>query len=194
MRASEAEILIIPGLGGSGPDHWQSRWESKLPSARRVVQQDWDRPALTAWRGRIVEEVERAEHPVILVAHSLGVLVAAHSALLARGTNGNKVKGAFMVAPPSQNILSIFDAVDPAFLILPGTASISHRFDCKPRRQIFLLRRQRGFGEIPWRKARRRRLFRSHQQRKRAWPVAGRPDVFRCVAKDAVKAVRPCLK
>jgi uncharacterized protein len=120
MRASEAEILIIPGHGGSGPDHWQSRWESKLPSARRVVQQDWDRPALTAWRGRIVEEVERAEHPVILVAHSLGVLAAAHSApLLARGTNGNKVKGAFMVAPPSQNILSIFDAVDPAFLILP---------------------------------------------------------------------------
>jgi predicted alpha/beta hydrolase family esterase len=120
MRASEADILIIPGLGGSGPDHWQSRWEAKLPSARRVVQDDWERPELAAWRARIVEEVGRAEHPVILVAHSLGVLAAAHSApLLARGTNGSKVKEAFMVAPPSQNILSIFDAVDPAFLILP---------------------------------------------------------------------------
>ncbi|HMF06513.1 MAG TPA: alpha/beta hydrolase [Methylocella sp.] len=120
MRASEAEILIIPGLSGSGPDHWQSRWEAKLPSARRVVQDDWERPELAAWRDRIVEGVERAAGPVVLVAHSLGVLAAAHAApLFGKGANGSKVKGAFLVAPPSQNILSIFDAVDPAFLTLP---------------------------------------------------------------------------
>ncbi|MGI8570047.1 MAG: alpha/beta hydrolase [Methylocella sp.] len=50
MRASEAEILVIPGLGGSGPDHWQSRLEAKIPTARRVVQADWEHPALDAWR------------------------------------------------------------------------------------------------------------------------------------------------
>jgi uncharacterized protein len=121
MRACEAEILIIPGLGGSEPEHWQSRWEAKLPSARRVVQDDWERPELAAWRGRIAEEVECAERPVVLVAHSLGVLAAAHAApLFAKGANGSKVKGAFMVAPPSQNILSMFDTVDPAFLAFPS--------------------------------------------------------------------------
>jgi uncharacterized protein len=121
MRASKADILIVPGFKGSEPEHWQSRWEAKLSTARRVAQDDWESAELSAWRGRIVEEVERAARPVVLVAHSLGVLAAVHAApLFGRGANGIKVKGAFLVAPPSQNILSIFDAVDPAFLSLPG--------------------------------------------------------------------------
>ncbi|MGH6835150.1 MAG: RBBP9/YdeN family alpha/beta hydrolase [Methylocella sp.] len=121
MRAAEAEILVIPGLGGSGPDHWQSRWEAKIPSVRRVVQADFEHPALDAWRDRIGEEVERAARPVILVAHSLGVLAAVHAApFLAKGESSGKVKGAFLVAPPSVKILAGLDALDPAFLIVPG--------------------------------------------------------------------------
>jgi uncharacterized protein len=116
MRASEADILIIPGFRGSDPEHWQSRWEAKLPSARRVLQEDWERPKLAAWRARIVEEVARSGRPVILIAHSLGVLAAVHAAPL---FPDGKVKGGFFVAPPSQKILSIFDTVDPAFLTLP---------------------------------------------------------------------------
>lgn len=117
MRTSEADILIIPGLGGSGPDHWQSRWDAKLPTARRVVQADWDRPELQAWRGRIVEEVERAERPVILVAHSLGVLATIHAAPVLGASK--KVKGAFLVAPASGEVLAGLEAVDPAFAALP---------------------------------------------------------------------------
>jgi predicted alpha/beta hydrolase family esterase len=121
MRASEADLLIIPGLGGSEPEHWQSRWEAKLPSARRVIQKDWDRPELAAWRGRIIEEVERAENPVIFVAHSLGVLAAVHAGpLQARGAIGSKIKGGFLVAPPSAAGLSDFNELDPAFLTLPS--------------------------------------------------------------------------
>jgi serine hydrolase len=121
MRTSEAEILLIPGLGGSGPDHWQSRWEAKIPAVRRVVQEDWDNPRLTAWRDRIVAEVERAAHPVILVAHSLGVLGAVHAApFLAKGESSGKVKGAFLVAPPSIEGLAGLGALDPAFLNVPG--------------------------------------------------------------------------
>jgi uncharacterized protein len=115
MRASEADILIIPGVRSSGPEHWQSLWEAKLPSSRRVVQDDWERPELAAWGGRIVEEVERAAGPVVLLAHSLGVLATVHAAPFLAG----KVKGAFLVAPPSQNILSIVEGIDPAFLTLP---------------------------------------------------------------------------
>jgi predicted alpha/beta hydrolase family esterase len=103
MRASEADILVIPGLGGSGPDHWQSRWEAKIPAVRRVIQADWEKPGLDAWRDRIVAEVERAARPVILVAHSLGVLAAVHAApFLAKGESSGKVKGGFLVAPPSR--------------------------------------------------------------------------------------------
>ena len=121
MRSSEADILVIPGLGGSGPDHWQSRWEAKIPAVRRVVQADWEKPERDTWRDRIVEEVERAARPVILVAHSLGVLAAVHAApFLAKGESGGKVKGGFLVAPPSVEVLSGWDTLDPAFLAVPG--------------------------------------------------------------------------
>jgi uncharacterized protein len=120
MRTSEAKILVIPGLGGSGPDHWQSRWEAKIPAVRRVVQADWETPGLAAWRDRIVEEVERVARPVVLVAHSLGVLAAVHAApFLAKGEGSGKVKGGFLVAPPSVKILAGLDALDPAFLTFP---------------------------------------------------------------------------
>ena len=121
MRASEAEVLLIPGLGGSGPDHWQSRWNANLPTARRVVQADWEKPGLAAWRDRIVEEVAREARPVVLVAHSLGVFAAVHAApFLAKGECNGKVKGAFLVAPPSAKVLAGLDALDPAFLTVPG--------------------------------------------------------------------------
>jgi predicted alpha/beta hydrolase family esterase len=120
VRAQDADILIIPGLGGSGPDHWQSRWEAKLSSARRVIQEDWESPVLDAWCGRIIEEVEKAARPVVFAAHSLGVLAAVHAAAnLARKDSGGKVKGGFLVAPPSAEALTELDAVDRAFLTLP---------------------------------------------------------------------------
>ena len=120
MRTSDAELLIVPGLGGSGPDHWQSRWEAKIPAVRRVVQADWDNPRLADWRDRIVEEVARAARPVVLVAHSLGVLAAVHAApFFAKGQSSGKVKGGFLVAPPSAKTLAGLDALDPAFLTFP---------------------------------------------------------------------------
>ncbi|HKU44709.1 MAG TPA: alpha/beta hydrolase, partial [Polyangiales bacterium] len=39
--ASLSDVLIIPGLGGSGPQHWQTRWE-QLHGYRRVEQREWD--------------------------------------------------------------------------------------------------------------------------------------------------------
>jgi uncharacterized protein len=115
MRASEVDILIIPGFRSSEPEHWQSLWEAQFPTARRVFQDDWEKPELAAWRGRIAEEIARAAGPVVLLAHSLGVLATIHAA----PSLASKVKGAFLVAPPSKNILSIFDTVDPAFLTPP---------------------------------------------------------------------------
>jgi predicted alpha/beta hydrolase family esterase len=121
MRTSDADILVIPGLGGSGPNHWQSRWEAKISTVRRVVQDDWEKPELDAWRRRIVEEVARAPRPVILVAHSLGVLAAVQAApLLAKEPTRGKVRGGFFVAPPSATVLANLEAVDPAFLAPPG--------------------------------------------------------------------------
>jgi predicted alpha/beta hydrolase family esterase len=112
MRSSDADILIIPGLGGSAADHWQTRWEQKLSTARRAVQYDWDRPVLEAWRARIIEEAAQATRPVVLVAHSLGALAVAHAAPFLAG----KVAGGFLVAPPAASGLAASIAeIDPAF-------------------------------------------------------------------------------
>jgi predicted alpha/beta hydrolase family esterase len=88
-------VLIIPGFGGSGPDHWQSRWQARLTGARRVEQADWDRPHRADWIARLDEAVASAEHAPILVAHSLScALVACWAATCAR-----PVHAALLVAP-----------------------------------------------------------------------------------------------
>ncbi|MGV1782096.1 RBBP9/YdeN family alpha/beta hydrolase [Agrobacterium vitis] len=96
MKASQAEILIVPGYTNSGPDHWQSRWEGKLSTARRVEQAEWAKPVREDWVERLVEEVNRAEKPVVLVGHSLGVPTIVHAVPHFQ----RKVAGAFLVAPP----------------------------------------------------------------------------------------------
>lgn len=92
-----ATLLIVPGLGGSGPTHWQSRWEVDDPRTRRVEQRSWDEPVLAEWRDMLERSVTAAAEPVVLVAHSLGALLVAH---WAQGGSVERVRGALLVAPP----------------------------------------------------------------------------------------------
>ena len=97
MRSNELDLIFIPGLGGSDPDHWQRRWAGKLATARFVEQSDWDHPELSAWTAAIAAAAHSATRPIVFVAHSLGVasLLHALSAL-----DGADIRGAFLVAPP----------------------------------------------------------------------------------------------
>lgn len=97
MKASEAEILIVPGYTNSGPDHWQTRWQGKLATARRVKQAEWSKPVREDWTERLRQEIDAAVKPVVLVAHSLGVATAVHAVT---PENAGKIAGAFFVAPP----------------------------------------------------------------------------------------------
>ncbi|ODR91451.1 RBBP9/YdeN family alpha/beta hydrolase [Sinorhizobium alkalisoli] len=96
MKVSDAHILIVPGYTNSGPDHWQSRWERKLSTARRVVQAEWSKPVRDDWVGRMVDAVNAATKPVVIIAHSLGVPTAVHALPHCK----RKIAGAFLVAPP----------------------------------------------------------------------------------------------
>ncbi len=49
--------LIIPGLNGSGPDHWQSVWERERDDCRRVVQAHWNDPQPDAWCAQLDDAV-----------------------------------------------------------------------------------------------------------------------------------------
>ncbi|MDJ1158424.1 alpha/beta hydrolase [Chelatococcus sp. SYSU_G07232] len=116
MRAADCDILIVPGWSGSGPDHWQTRWEDKLSTARRVEQEDWYKIHRDGWAARVAAAVEAATRPVVLVAHSCGVPAVAHAApLLPAGT----VRGAFLVAPPGERAIRAIPGADPAFTPYP---------------------------------------------------------------------------
>ena len=115
MRSRDTDILIIPGLGNSGPEHWQSRWGAKLPNVHVVEQDAWDSPVASAWIARIVEAARRCERPTVAIAHSLGVIALVEAVpqlprLLA---------GAFLVSPPSEATLAGLPEVDPAFRPFP---------------------------------------------------------------------------
>src|SRR5690606_4665460 len=97
MKIKDAEILIIPGYTNSGPDHWQSRWQARMGSARRVEQGEWTKPVREDWVANVAEEIGRATKPVVLVAHSLGVAAAVHAV---GNIPDGQVRGAFFVAPP----------------------------------------------------------------------------------------------
>lgn len=105
MRTSDVDILIVPGWSSSGPDHWQSRWQRSLTTARRVEQDDWLTPVRDRWVERIAAEVARATRPPVLVAHSLGCAAVVHAARkLPRGL----VAGAYLVAPADVDNASLW--------------------------------------------------------------------------------------
>jgi predicted alpha/beta hydrolase family esterase len=90
-----APVVIMPGLGDSGPDHWQTRWHVLDPSARRVVVRDWDRPDRADWVSALADAVQNCPAPPVVVAHSLGCLT-----LAVLSERGPKLHGALVVAPP----------------------------------------------------------------------------------------------
>jgi predicted alpha/beta hydrolase family esterase len=92
-------FLSIPGWQNSPAEHWQSLWErSSDGQIRRVVQRDWEQAERGEWVRGIEEAVAWTATPVVLIAHSLGVLAVAHWA--AASVNAGRVAGAFLVTPP----------------------------------------------------------------------------------------------
>lgn len=92
-------VLTVPGLHGSGPAHWQSRWEARFPGLHRVEQHDWSRPSLHLWADRVHERVaqgrQSAPRGAVLVAHSFGCLATVRQAAL----DPEGIAAALLVAP-----------------------------------------------------------------------------------------------
>ena len=93
---ARCRVLLVPGIGNSGPKHWQSRWESEHDSHVRVHQGDWENPVCADWVGALEVAARRAAPGVLIAAHSLGCLVVAH--WLARAPVA--IAGALLVAVP----------------------------------------------------------------------------------------------
>src|SRR5690606_41054645 len=96
MKISECDILVLPGLGNSGPGHWQLRWAERMASAAIVEQADWHEPDLDDWVDTIDQACRLTTRPVVLVAHSLATIAVAQAA----PKLPDNVRGAFLVSVP----------------------------------------------------------------------------------------------
>lgn len=104
MKNRDADILILPGIGGGLSDVpgattiWYRRWHEKLATASIIEQSDWDNPVADEWAANLMTALEAANRPVILIGHSGGVMTVAHA--FAGKAEPAGVAGAFLVTPP----------------------------------------------------------------------------------------------
>jgi len=92
----EPLVLTLPGLWNSGPAHWQTHWEAKHPSWRRVLQREWETPQCSEWVDALRLAISTCERPPVLAAHSLACVLVARWAY---SPNPGAIAGAFLVAP-----------------------------------------------------------------------------------------------
>lgn len=87
--------LVIPGLNGSGPEHWQRWWINDHPDALLLDVDDLQNPRRDAWLATL-ESTLASSPGTIMVAHSLGAILVAN---LADRPAASHVAGALLVAP-----------------------------------------------------------------------------------------------
>ncbi len=108
--------LLLPGLHGSGPGHWQSLWQASNPRLTRVEQFDWDTPDIDVWASTIVQAVRHQRQQVVLVAHSFACLAALRASLVI----DRQIAGALLVAPADPDKFGVEPLLPHAALPFPS--------------------------------------------------------------------------
>lgn len=135
-----ALVLTVPGLFNSGPGHWQTLWEEQRGDCRRVDLGMWDKPHRNTWVNQLNLAIRAAhalagagggeERPVVLAAHSLGVITVAWWAQM-EPEAASLVRGALLVAPPEVDFfprdprVGSFAPVPTALLPFPAILAAS---------------------------------------------------------------------
>lgn len=94
-NGEQTTVLIVPGLRDHVADHWQTLLAEQLSRVHTVPPLEVDRLSRAARVEALQSALEAIDGPVILVAHSAGVMMVAHWALKYR----RPIKGALLAAP-----------------------------------------------------------------------------------------------
>jgi len=116
MEKKNTQILILPGLGGSGENHWQSFWLKEINNSIKLIQDNWDKPKLDNWLSKLNDKILKLNSPIILVAHSLAVSLVLH---WANKYNNPNIKGALLVAPADVDSPDHTPEIIRGFSIMP---------------------------------------------------------------------------
>lgn len=92
-------VLVLPGLRGSEPEHWQSYWERNDSACSSVDHADWVTPDIRDWSTELTRAVEALSTPAVLAAHSSSCALVAHWSSAASHGQLARVRGALLVAP-----------------------------------------------------------------------------------------------
>ena len=58
QKLRNTRVLTVPGLDGSGPEHWQTLWERRLDRCERVQMGDWAYPERSKWVRQLDREID----------------------------------------------------------------------------------------------------------------------------------------
>jgi uncharacterized protein len=101
---SEVTVLIVPGLRDHVAEHWQTLLAARLPRVRTVEPMGREDLHCARKVAAIEREANAIKGPLLLVAHSGGVIMVAHWAKQTQ----RAVHGALLATPPD------FERVMPA--------------------------------------------------------------------------------
>jgi predicted alpha/beta hydrolase family esterase len=88
--------LFVPGLRDHVEEHWQTILAAKLPNSRTVPPLEHDKLSCAARVQALDDALADIAGPVVLVAHSAGVMVTVHWAQ----KHKREITGALLAAPP----------------------------------------------------------------------------------------------
>jgi predicted alpha/beta hydrolase family esterase len=90
-----SQVLILPGLYNSGPEHWQTLRQAAHPTYLRVPQDEWVAPRCDDWVQNLDAAVAQSGEDIVLVAHSTACALVGHWWMRHR----KSTSGALLVAP-----------------------------------------------------------------------------------------------
>ncbi|GAA4486040.1 alpha/beta hydrolase [Rhodococcus olei] len=92
---ADPTVVIVPGLRDHVADHWQTLLAERLDRVRTVPPLDHDKLSLKARIEALDAVLAEVDGPVVLVAHSAGVLITVHWAQQAT----RPIQGALLATP-----------------------------------------------------------------------------------------------
>ncbi len=116
------DFVLVPGLYDSGPEHWQSLWQTRHNFWLRMNQSRWNNPDIGLWTDAIRRLLGQCRRPTILIGHSFGAL--ASCVVVAGGQH--RIAGLLLVAPAEPSKFEVEDAVPATALGVPTIVVASH--------------------------------------------------------------------
>lgn len=93
---TEPTVLFVPGLRDHVADHWQTLLENRLARTACVPRLGKDNLSCDEWVDALDRSIAAIVGPIVLVAHSAGVMMVAHWAM----RHARPILGALLAAPP----------------------------------------------------------------------------------------------